>query len=188
RGVHHAPLDEAEAGMALEGTQVFETTGGQVVKGPHFVSSLEELLHEMGPDEAGTSCDQDPHLFPRGADSRYLLPRSSAGPVSSMGGRAHRRRLRGCQRTRQYRYVKRRPPPLGFGLDARDLDRHSRSGSPRWAIRTPWPPEGARLQMSGTPEPPTRVDRTGGRRGRLPGVSRPTLPHDALHLAGQRVP
>src|SRR5439155_16163289 len=113
RGVHHAPLDEAEAGMALEGTQVFETTGGQVVQGPHFVSSLEELLREMGPDEAGTSCDQYPHLFPRGADSRYLLPRSSAGPVSSMAGRAHRRRLRGCQRTRQYRYVKRRPPPLG---------------------------------------------------------------------------
>src|SRR6185436_1584961 len=33
----------------------------------------------MGPNEAGTSCDQDPHIFPRGADSRISFPGATQG-------------------------------------------------------------------------------------------------------------
>jgi hypothetical protein len=66
RRIHDVAFDEPKPGAVAEAGQVIQTTGAQVVEGPYLMTSPEAFLREMGPDEAGTSCDQDPHFFPSG--------------------------------------------------------------------------------------------------------------------------
>jgi len=80
RRIHDAALEEAEPRVQLERREVLEATCGQVVQCPDLMSSLEQFFGEMGPDEAGTSCDQDPHSSPREADNGDLLPRCDTRP------------------------------------------------------------------------------------------------------------
>ncbi len=50
-----------EAGLVLEVPDVLDRAGGKVVEDVDLVAALEQLVGEMGADEAGSAGDQVPH-------------------------------------------------------------------------------------------------------------------------------
>src|SRR5262252_983823 len=95
------------------------------------MSSLEQLLGEMGPDEAGTSCDQDPHSFPRAADNGDLLPRRHRALThpahTAQREAAGYRDAFGCVNT--IALIRRGPQGLSAGVRS-VLDLHFRTARP----------------------------------------------------------
>jgi hypothetical protein len=56
-GVHHGSFDEVEVAGIAQALQIAQAPGGEIVQGPHLITSGVQRLHQMGADEPRTSCD-----------------------------------------------------------------------------------------------------------------------------------